>query len=91
MPDKALAVSKKVSRRTFLYGAAAGGGVALGIGLVASPAAAKVPQTSVTYQPMPKGKSRCDNCLNWQPPSSCKLVDGAISPSGWCTLFHSKS
>ena len=84
--------AKRVSRRDFLYIAAAGGGAVVGLGLVSSPAlaAGKLPQAAVKYQPTPKGKQQCDNCSLWQPPSSCKLVQGPISPTGWCVLYKPK-
>lgn len=81
-----------VSRRDFLFVAAAGGGAMLGAGVVSTPAMAanKIPQKAVSYQSTPKGAARCDNCALWQPPSSCKLVAGTIAPSGWCTLYKKK-
>jgi hypothetical protein len=45
---------------------------------------------AMQYRPAPNGNQRCDNCANWQPPGSCKLVDGPIAPSGWCILYHPK-
>lgn len=91
MSDKKLS-DEFVTRRGFLHAAGIGSAM-LGIGLMASPAAAssKMPQKAVKYQPTPKGKARCDNCALWQPPSSCKLVDGTIVPSGWCVLYKAKS
>lgn len=85
-------VTPRVSRRDFLFVAAAGGGAMLGASLVSTPALAanKIPPKTVSYQATPKGAARCDNCALWQPPSSCKLVDGTISPSGWCTLYKKK-
>jgi hypothetical protein len=83
----------QVSRRSFLGTAAAGGGALLGIGLIAArPAAAagKLPQSAAKYQPTPKGKAQCDNCSLWQPRSACKLVEGTISPQGWCVLYQLK-
>ncbi len=82
-----------VTRRGFMQAAAIGSGAMLGIGLTASPAAAssKMPQKAVKYQPTPKGSARCDNCTLWQPPHSCKLVDGIIAPSGWCVLYKPKA
>ena len=78
-----------VSRRNFLGAAAVGGGALFGAGLIgASPAQAKLPQSAAKYQPTPKGKQQCDNCKLWQAPSSCKLVDGTISPTGWCVLYQ---
>lgn len=79
-----------VSRRTVLYGAAllAGGGA----GVAAFPAMAqtKMSQKLAQYQRMPKGNARCNVCTQWQAPSSCKVVQGAIDPSGWCNLYAAK-
>ena len=80
------------SRRRFLQAAAIGGATAIGTGFLSAPAATanKVPQKAVSYQATPKGNLRCDNCLFWQPPASCKLVDGHIDPAGWCSLYRKK-
>ena len=93
MSDKESISGTRVSRRNFLYTAAAGSGAMLGMSLIGSPAAAatKIPQKTARYQATPKGKARCDNCALWQPPSSCKIVAGTISPSGWCVLYKKKS
>jgi hypothetical protein len=34
-----------------------------------------------------EGDQRCDGCLQWEPPDSCKVVEGKISPRGWCALY----
>ena len=80
------------TRRDFLFVAAVGGGAMLGASLLASPALAqgKRPQKAVSYRQTPNGKQNCSNCANFVSPSSCKLVDGAISPSGWCVLYAAK-
>ncbi len=58
----------------------------------AAPAAKKVSQASVQYQFQPKGEQKCGNCMNFIAESStCKLVDGQISPSGWCILWAKKA
>ncbi len=70
------------------------GGVALlgTAGLAGSASASsKMAQSAVSYQQTPKGKSRCDACTQWQAPSSCKVVNGVISPTGWCTIFAPKA
>jgi hypothetical protein len=54
-------------------------------------AQAKVPQKTVSYQDKPKDTQRCDGCNNFQPPNACKLVEGGISPQGWCSLFMKKA
>ena len=51
----------------------------------------KLAQNEIGYQPTPKGQQRCDACVNWNPPGTCKLVAGSISPTGWCGLFARKS
>lgn len=85
------AAGTQLSRRRFLGAAAVSGGALFGVGLIgASPAEAKLPQSAAKYQSTPKGKLRCDNCSLWQPPASCKLVDGKISPAGWCVLYQAK-
>jgi len=55
----------------------------------AAPAApAKVSQASVQYQTQPKGDQKCANCMHFIAESNtCKLVEGDISPEGWCTLW----
>jgi hypothetical protein len=81
------------SRRQFFAGMAilAGGATALATMTTPSPAAAKVGPADVGYQTAPKGTARCDNCLQWQGPASCKVVSGAISPHGWCSIWAHKS
>ena len=81
----------RVSRRDFLFVAAAAGGAVAGTGFVPSPAAAaKMSPKAMAYRPSPNGNQSCANCANFQPPGSCKVVDGAISPSGWCILYRAK-
>lgn len=54
--------------------------------------ATKVPQASAQYQSKPKGEQKCSNCLNFIPQSNtCKLVEGNISPEGWCALWVKKA
>lgn len=78
-----------ISRRGLLrHGALLAAGAALAGGtVVATSASAKMSQKAVSYQGTPKGADRCDGCKLWQPPAACKLVDGVISPAGWCTLY----
>jgi len=58
----------------------------------AAPAAGKVSQASVQYQTQPKGEQKCGGCLHFIAESNtCKLVEGQISPDGWCTLWAQKA
>ncbi len=75
-----------VSRRTVLISA----GAAPLLALTASQAQAKIAQTPVQYQTMPKDGHQCDGCAQFVAPNSCKLVDGEIAPSGWCALWVKK-
>jgi hypothetical protein len=68
-----------ISRRLLL------GGLAWGAGFAASamaPAIAvaqqKVTKTDAKYQDQPKGRQRCEICVNCQPRVACKLVEGEI-------------
>jgi hypothetical protein len=56
----------------------------------AGAAVTKLPQKAVAYQPTPKGRSRCDGCIQWEPPHGCKVVAGVIDPAGWCSVFAPK-
>lgn len=53
----------------------------------AAPAPAKVSQASVQYQNQPKGEQKCSNCIHFVAPNACKVVEGEISPEGWCVLW----
>jgi hypothetical protein len=55
-------------------------------------ASAKVSKASVQYQTEPKGDQQCSGCVNFIAESNtCKLVEGQISPNGWCTLWAKKT
>ena len=30
---------------------------------------------------------KCRKCRFWQEPNACSLVDGEISPKGWCSIW----
>jgi hypothetical protein len=68
-------------------------GLAVIGGTVASRAEAqeKIPQATVQYQTTPKNGQMCSICVNFQPPSACKIVAGTIVPNGWCIAFGPKS
>jgi hypothetical protein len=54
-------------------------------------AAQKVAQKDVQYQDSPKDGNKCSLCVNFQPPHACAVVDGTISPDGWCVAFAPKA
>jgi uncharacterized protein YjbJ (UPF0337 family) len=54
--------------------------------------AKKVSPASVKYQTHPKGEQKCSKCVNFIAESStCKVVEGKISPEGWCVLWAKKA
>jgi High potential iron-sulfur protein len=84
--------SNRISRRRVLtiVAGATGASIATAAAVIgaSTPArAAKAPQKAVKYQDTPKGEQRCENCSLFEAPSSCKTVDGTISPQGWCIVY----
>ena len=49
--------------------------------------AIKISNAAVAYQDRPDGDKECVKCAQFEPPAACKLVDGPISPQGYCRLF----
>ncbi|MDA8095245.1 MAG: high-potential iron-sulfur protein [Betaproteobacteria bacterium] len=88
---------ERISRRTFLKGGAmlAAIGVVMASG-TSRRAYAGVPQAAMQYQDHPKNGQHCSNCIQFVPgPSAkangtCKIVDGSISPNGYCAAFSAK-
>jgi len=79
----------EISRRSLMTGAAVAGSVPI-LGMSGGPAMAKVSQAAVAYQDKPKGDQNCATCSLFEPPSSCKTVDGTVSPDGWCRIWAKK-
>ena len=86
----------KLSRRIWLKHV--GVGVALAPLLAqAALAQAKASKEAMKYQEKPNNGQRCDGCMQFvagaKPGANgtCKVVDGPISPSGWCIAFVKKS
>lgn len=52
----------------------------------------KTAQAKVQYQTHPKGERKCSGCLHFIAGSNtCELVEGSISPEGWCILWTQKA
>jgi hypothetical protein len=52
----------------------------------------KTAQAKVQYQTHPKGDRKCSGCLHFIAESNtCELVEGSISPEGWCLLWTQKA
>jgi hypothetical protein len=39
------------------------------------------------YQDAPKDIYSCGMCTLFEPPKSCKVVDGEVGKDGWCKAF----
>lgn len=87
-------------RRLFRQGAAIAGGAALGGLMLSAKARAqggKVAKSVAKYQEKPQGTQQCDGCIQFIPgktasaQGTCKIVEGGISPKGWCMFFAPKS
>jgi hypothetical protein len=91
---EALNAARGISRRNLLRGATvmAGGAVVLAGALSAANAqSGKMSQVVAAYQSAPKNGQKCLDCSFFASPASCKLVDGTISPVGWCKFYAKKA
>jgi len=59
--------------------------------LVTAAAAAEVPKrvskAEAQYQDSPRGGLSCAGCTFFRKPDACAVVEGEISPAGWCRFF----
>ena len=61
------------------------------------PRSAKGSKAALRYQDTPNGNQRCARCsyfISGATPSTdgtCRIVEGSISPHGWCSAFSQKS
>ena len=85
---------RKHSRRSVLRRGALLAGAVLTASVLPSkqaPAQQKATKEAMKYQDKPNGDKQCSNCLQFVPPASCKVVEGAISPSGYCIVWVKKA
>jgi hypothetical protein len=47
----------------------------------------KMAKQDVDYQDSPNGLQMCSTCSLFDPPTSCKIVEGVFSPNGWCKNY----
>jgi hypothetical protein len=86
-------LGKKISRRTVLKGAAVAMGLALVSTFAGKARAAKSTKAAMKYQDKPNGDQKCSNCRLFVPgktptaDGTCQVVEGSISPQGWCTAY----
>ena len=82
-------MSALLARRSLLQRALSAVGFATVLYPAPKPAASapKISKQAVAYQDHPEGVKRCSDCVQFQPPDACKMVDGAINPQGYCRIF----
>ncbi len=90
-------LDKLMSRRTLLKGTAAVTCVALASAFAGKAFAEKTTKAAANYQDRPNEDKQCSNCNFFIPSKSptadgtCQIVEGAISPKGYCTLYARKA
>jgi hypothetical protein len=84
----------EISRRDLLKGAAL---LAVTVVVRSAHAQAKPSKAAMKYQDHPNGDAQCSNCLQFEPGKTpaamgtCKVVEGPISPKGWCIAYVKKA
>lgn len=59
--------------------------------------AAKASKEAMQYRDKPNGQQKCSNCMQFIPGKTaeargeCKVVEGSISPEGWCIAYAPES
>lgn len=86
-PDGATQGSDISSKRRFLklglFGAV-GAALLAGCAKLGLPKAAK---STAGYEDRAKGQSHCHDCVHFEGPHGCSLVEGPINPMGVCNYF----
>jgi hypothetical protein len=83
-----------LSRRRF--GALASAGVLFGssflllVGNMAEAQEGKTSKEIAKYQEQPKDGHSCAICQFFHAPHTCQLVEGDVSPNGWCSYWSKK-
>lgn len=89
---------QSITRRKFLKGTALLATITALPALVASKTAtaAKLTKAAMQYQDDPKGEQECVKCVQYisgktaKANGACKVVEGSISPKGWCVAYAPK-
>jgi hypothetical protein len=67
-------------------------GILGAIGMATAPAGTraagdKLSKQQAEYQDSPKGIQMFATCTLFEAPRSCKVVEGDVSPNGWCKAY----
>ena len=90
-PISPVAACVSMSRRALLGSTAALATAMVLARTAPSRAQQKMSKETAQYQDSPKGDQKCEGCRFFMEGGSCRLVEGEISPNGWCMLFQPKA
>jgi hypothetical protein len=82
-------VSKRMdgSRRKVMSAAVKLVSAAILLRISRTQASEKMTRQQAEYQDTPKDIYSCEVCSLFEPPKSCKVVEGEVSKDGWCKAF----
>jgi hypothetical protein len=89
--DPIYPANRSMSRRALLGSTTALAAAMILAGTATSRAQQKMAKQAAQYQDSPNGDQKCEGCRFFIEGGSCRLVEGEISPNGWCTLFQPKA
>jgi hypothetical protein len=90
-PTSAAAAIVCMTRRALLGSTTAMAAAMLLAGTGSARAQAKMPKQTAQYQDSPNGDQKCEGCRFFIEGDSYRLVEGEISPNGWCRLYRAKA
>ena len=79
-----MATSASPDRRRLLLACA---GAAVALASASAGAQTKVSKREAEYEDKPRDIRMCATCSFFEQPKGCKVVEGDVSPDGWCNLF----
>jgi len=79
--------ARRAALRAMLRGSAAVMAGGLLVTQVRAQSMEKITKARAEYQGMPNGIYSCATCTLFIAPSACKVVEGEVSPDGWCRAY----
>jgi hypothetical protein len=87
MVDQRSDRTRRNMMRTVVQGILQGISAGLLVRISQADAADKMTLKQAEYQDSPQGIYSCGMCTLFEPPKSCKVVEGEVSKYGWCKVF----
>ena len=78
------------SRRKFLTVSIGGAAGALGLSACATLGLPKIAKAQAGYEDISRKTAHCGDCVHFESPHSCTVVEGAVNPRGVCRYFLPK-